>query len=322
MNGSQRGGEWPYRIELPVLGVPVDFGTDSAAALGAIRAAYEGWLSVPDAVRSSVRPGPRVGLFAADARVPGPSEPLAPDHRLPAPHRLVVASPLVHGVADTRRLAAIGYVAERLLSRPAELAEGVLDPLTLFLVGACDRQPLHAAAVARDGVAILLEGPSGTGKSTLTYAASRLGFRPLADEAVYVQVDPVLRIWGRRARIHLRPEARAHFAELADAAAVEVAPGKARVVVPPSERDPRFAERAGICLLERGSRASLERASPERVRDTVARHMSAGFDLYAASVPERARRIAERGAWVLTLSDDPAAGAALLEDVAAELARG
>ena len=69
-------------------------------------------------------------------------------------------------------------------------------------------------------------------------------------------------------------------------------------------------------------RATLERASIERVRATVARHMDEGFDLFARSVPECAARIAERGAWVLTLSSDPAEGAALLEEVAHELARG
>ena len=48
---------------------------------------------------------------------------------------------------------------------------------------------LHAAAVERDGTAMLLAGPSGQGKSTLTSLLCRRGWRMMSDDVAPVRMD-------------------------------------------------------------------------------------------------------------------------------------
>jgi hypothetical protein len=242
-------------------------------------------------------------------------------YRVPDSTRMLIAAAGAEGLADTERLESIGYVSPSLLDHRFELSDGLIEPLTLFLLGALDRQPLHAAAIVRDGIAILLEGASGAGKSTLAYAARRFGFAPMCDEAVYVQLRPRLRVWSRRARVHLRPEARAHFPELLGLAETELPGDKRRLVIPPVGEVPRYADRVGICLLRRGPHARLERVTPERVASELGERVEPGFDLYAETLAERARGVAKSGAWALTLGADPHEAAALLDGVAAELSR-
>ena len=49
---------------------------------------------------------------------------------------------------------------------------------------------VHAGAVARDGVALLLPGVSGAGKTTLTYALAARGWRTLTDDLLSLDTTP------------------------------------------------------------------------------------------------------------------------------------
>jgi hypothetical protein len=318
-DGLYRSVRWSHVTELPVMGVPVTFETNAAELLEAVEQAFGSWrgLHGPEGLIAPV--GAHIGLVLTD----GPPREAAPRFRSHAPdaERLVVAADGSFGIADVARRESVGYVERSLLPHRLEVMDGLIEPLTLFQVGGLDRQPLHASAVVKDGVAILLEGPSGTGKSTLAYAAGRLGFTPLADDAVYVQTRPRLRVWGRRFGLSLRAEARAHFPELKEQAPVTVAPGKTRVLIPPTPGAVRYADRAVLCLLRRGGRAALERIQAERVIDELTKRIEEGFDLYAETLRERVGMVAREGAWSLTLGDDPAEAARLLDEVAIQLAR-
>lgn len=64
---------------------------------------------------------------------------------------------------------------------------------------------LHAACVAREGLALAMMAPGGTGKSTLAGALQRRGWQSVADDALYcgldghvdVRAEPLLRAWCR-----------------------------------------------------------------------------------------------------------------------------
>jgi HPr kinase/phosphorylase len=56
---------------------------------------------------------------------------------------------------------------------------------------------IHASAVAIDGRAVLLTGPSGSGKSSLALELLALGGRLVADDAVYLALDPAGRLVAR-----------------------------------------------------------------------------------------------------------------------------
>ena len=311
---------WSESVRLPVLGIETTFTTNSSEVLAAIEETYGSWAAIGQEVVSPSRATVRIALQdpAIDVPAEGPFT-----FRVPDPTRMLVLGEGGIGVADIARLESVAYVTHALLAR-AEFSGEVLEPLTLFLLGGLDRQPLHGAAVARDGIGIVLAGPSGSGKSTLSYASLRRGFTVLSDDAVYIQLRPRTRVWGRRSGIHLRTEARAHFDELSASSTSRLPGGKDRIVIPPGVDAPRYADRVGICLLERGSgtAAELESLTPTQVAGELEAGLEPGFDLYASTIRERAVSVAERGAWRLKVAGTPHQVAACIDDVVAELRHG
>jgi hypothetical protein len=183
----------------------------------------------------------------------------------------------------------------------------VLEAQALFMAARRDRDPLHAAALVRGESALLLAGRSGVGKSTLVYAAMRAGMRVLSEDAVFLQQLPG-RVWGLPRAIHLKPDAPRFFPELAGLAPRQLANGKLKLAVPleAGAASPwPAAAHAGICLLERGAKAAVERLRPEQVVRALTARMEGGFDLYADTVGARIRQLAERGAWRLWVGPTP-----------------
>ncbi len=307
-----------YSVRLPVLGVPTEFQGTAREVLEIVERTYGSWRATPndDAPGSAARAVVRLIVQRAALRS-APMEPF--QHRVPDPTRLLVVAPDSFGVADQQRGDAVAYVSRQRLAAGTDLVDGLLEALTLFLLSACDREPLHAAGIVRDGTAILLAGPSGTGKSTLCYAASRRGYGILGDDAAYVQMQPRLRIWGRPGTIRLPPDAGRHFAELGRAPATRMANGKTKILVEvPEGQRVRSVERATICWLERDNQPSprLERVPAEWLANTMAARLEPGFDLSASTLRARVLGIAAGGGFRLRLSQTPDDAVSLLEEVA------
>ncbi|HEX7049391.1 MAG TPA: hypothetical protein VF188_04180 [Longimicrobiales bacterium] len=317
-----RNIEWPHSTRLPVLGVMTTFASNSAAVLDAIHESYGVWRELARDTNVVSPSNAAVRIVLHDR--PATSAPaLVFDYRVPDPTRFFAMWDGGMGVADTQRLESVAYVTADLVANRAEFVAGVIEPLTLFLLGALNRQPVHAAAVVRGGNGILLTGPSGSGKSTISYAAHRHGYSLLSDEPVYVQMRPTLRVWGRRSQVRLPVEARTHFPELHDLAPTRLPGGKIKMVVNIEDRAQPYADHVGICLLRPGSggKPALERASPGAVVAELVSGLDPGFDLFADTIGERLAAIAERGAWVLHVGRSPWDVLPLLDEITAELAR-
>ena len=306
-------------IQLPVLGVMTTFMADSRDVTAAIHDCFGAWaaLGVSSDVVSSSPAMVRIVTHGGTAA----QEPPVFRHHAPDRNTLLITGAECVGVADAARRESVAYIPRGMTAYPVEFFDGMLEPLTLFLLGALDRQPLHAAAIARNGIAIVLAGASGAGKSTLVYAARQLGFHILADEPVYVQLVPSLRVWGRRARLHLMPEAVTHFPELRGTPPVRLPSGKSKIVINDTEPGQRYADVAGICLLTRSQsgRAALKPVDPAHVVSVMTAQLDPGYDLFADSIGARIARIAERGAWSLELTASPHDALPLLEEIAAQL---
>jgi hypothetical protein len=303
---------------LPVLGLMTTFATNSDKVIDAVLALYGSWATLD---KTLVSPSSAVvKLLVRDHNLAPPVGPLR--YGVPDPAHMTVESSEAAGVADTIKLESVAVVNQGMVARAAEFGEGVVEPLTVFLLAALDRVPLHAAAIMRDGVAILLAGPSGMGKSTLAYAACRNGYTLLADEPVYVQTHPVLRVWGRRPRLHLRGDARTWFPELGDLNPRPLLSGKNKIVIDLHDHG-RAAEHMGICLLSRATDGapSLERLTAQDVIAELATSLDEGYHLFADALPDRLARIAERGAWRLRVGNSPGGAVSLLDDVVRALAR-
>ena len=176
---------------------------------------------------------------------------------------------------------AIAFVTEALVASEVYFQKQVLDTLGLLLATQRDREPIHAGAVVWQGRAMLLAGQSKAGKSTLCYACTRAGFELMAEDVVYIQREPGLRVWGHSACVHLLADAPRFFAELSDVPVKQLPNGKAKLAAPVAHTR-RFAEQAALCILERHPQAHSE-ATPLATDEALAALFAGvdeGFDLY------------------------------------------
>jgi hypothetical protein len=87
-----------------------------------------------------------------------------------------------------------------------------LEPIACVLLGARHFTILHAACVALDGKAVLLSGPSGAGKTCLSYACAIRGWHFVSGDASHLVRDsrePT--IIGRPFSIRFRDSAKSMF---------------------------------------------------------------------------------------------------------------
>src|SRR5881296_707238 len=318
-------------MELPVLGVPVHFASNSATALAVVEEAFGIWRGLCTSPGLIAPLGVRVRLIVHDGDERGSD--VAKSHapvtcRMPDADRIILHTPGSVGIADSRRQEAIAYITPALLADRAHVQYSMIEGLTLVLVTACDRYPVHAAAIARGGVALLLAGPPGTGKSTLAYQAHRLGLRVLSDDAVYVQLDPEFRVWGLPGRVRLLPTAVSHFPELAARSPTLLANGDEKLLVqclgewPLATAPAPVATRVGVCLLERTGGSTTVSKAPASSAEVQA-FLKDGIGLsrarFGASLDEALRRLAGTGGWRVSLSANPADAMPMFDDMLAEL---
>jgi hypothetical protein len=185
----------------------------------------------------------------------------------------------------------------------------MINTMTLFLMGHAGRVPLHASAVMLDGTAIIFAGASGAGKSTLALAASRAGLPLLSDDTIHVQTSPVFRLWSLAGPIHVF----ASDAPDEKEAGMRFRAGRWKKSLHALERI-RVADRAILCVLERGAAVELVPIAAEEAAQRLMAHPEPGYQFYGEASIAAARALAEGGTWSLTLSADPAEAIALIRE--------
>jgi hypothetical protein len=236
------------------------------------------------------------------------------EHRVEG-RRLRVSTRASECASDPDRREFAGRVTPELVASEDHFRYHVLEALVMSVVTWLDRTPVHASAVVRDGTALLLTGPSGRGKSTLTWAAAGAGFRILADDMVFVQLAP-LRVWGMPAFLHLPEDSRRFFPELADAPVGLTSSGKEKIPLDLRARGVAapfpVADRFGICVLDRrGPDVRWEGLSAAELGASMGK-LDPGFDSFAEAYPELVARLAAAGGWRLEVGADPGAAARAL----------
>jgi len=295
-------GELAAELELPLLGVPTRFRSNSPDLIAAVERALGAWRALPPADIDAGSP------LLVDLVI----QPLGPGDPARDP-----AEPLLFRAHDDRLLAggggsllgadaaagrAFAAITPELAADGPALRRQVIERLGLWLAAARDRAPVRAAGLARGGRAVLLCGPRGSGKSALCYAALRAGFALLADDLVHVSLADGPRLWGQPGPVCLPPGAARLFPELARLTPEPRGDGEHKIAVEPLPGGAALLHRGPVvvCLMERrpGQASRLERAPA---------------DAAAVALGERAAPAVEEVYWLR--AGDPASAAALLATV-------
>jgi hypothetical protein len=133
----------------------------------------------------------------------------------------------------------------------------------------------------------------------------------LSDDHVWVQLNPMCRIWGSAPHARLLSDAAAHFPEVAH-------PGHEKVAVhlPLGDSIERLvAHGPVVCVLARGDRAALAPMASREVESELIRQLTPGFDRFPERNAGVVKEIAKNGGWRLTLSANPRDALPLLQRV-------
>jgi hypothetical protein len=285
-----------YR-DIVLLGVRVVFESTEAALLNRVVAAYASWVDA-----SLPADAPCVYVVIASGALPACRE--THEYRTKLALNLGGAWLEADG-ADGRGRCTLSPHTED----AAALVE-ILNTIVLFLVAHQGRIPFHASAIMLDDVAIVLAGPSGSGKSSLALAAHRCALPVFSEDTVFVQTAPQFRIWSVARAIHVFEK----DAPLEAGSGMRLRSGRWKKIIPIASPR-RMAERAIPCLLARGARAALDPIGQDEAVEQLTANPEPGYQFYEERSVSAARALAASGAWRLTLSADPAEAIALVRHV-------
>jgi hypothetical protein len=303
----------------PVLGIPVTIHSGSDTVLAIAESSFGQWrglahfpeLLEPDGVAVTIAATPTLGDVGpvAGAGTVG--------YRRIGEHRIELSGPACDGWADRTERAAHVRVAPALLGATEQFRYQALEAAVLFLLTGPERFPVHASAVMKDGAALLLAGSSGVGKSTLAWLATQAGWAVLSDDVVYVQQHPRWRVWaGGSARSYFAAGAERFIAPLAWLPPALRTGDILKLALERTLPMPPVAERAAICLLQRGPAPGWARASEAEALAALLAAPEPGFDVFTDGAADRLGPLAAR-AVRLTVSADPVGTVPLLEEIRA-----
>jgi len=311
----------PRRRSLPLrrtyfpMGYPLEILTNSPDALSAAETIWDRFRQLSDAtpVRLQIHVSESDALLA-----PIPVMPRHFGHLL-----AIVQGPENFGLADMAAgygvITASGDVAQN----PPWFIYHFLEPIACVLLGARHFTILHAACVALDGKAVLLCGPSGAGKTCLSYACASRGWHFVSGDASHLVRDsPEPTIVGRPFSIRFRDSAKSMFPSLERHHAHLRPNGKRDIELDTSELRLATALRAPAALvvfLNRAAepvQAGFDRIPRDYARNLLADSICFGDDAIRAEQAKAMERLLELPLLRLTYSD-PFAAEALLRSALA-----
>jgi hypothetical protein len=200
----------------------------------------------------------------------------------------------VRGTADLLRRTGHAVLSPALLNDPERFRADAVDTLALAILTRLDRTPIHASAIANETTMLVFAGPSGMGKSTLAHLGQEAGYEVIADEAVYVQTQPVTRVWG----FARSPRPRPYGSPIGDKKTTAMVSNRAGIP---------FRERAALCVLHRNGppEGALEPIALDDAAAELLSQLDPGFDRFREVLPTAVRAIATDGAWRFYLPARP-----------------
>ena len=274
----------PLLIEAPLelvgefhpLGFPLRLATNSAEVAAA---AWAGWGHFPAAFQA-----PPIHV---EVLVEAGGEPPEPPVFRARRHLIVIGAGANYAVCDHTRRFAFCRLSAAAAGDAAFLRYYFLEAIALFTLTQLEVTPVHGAAIARGGRALLLCGESGAGKSTLAYAAARRGWTYISDNETWLLRADARTILGNPAQIRMRESAAALFPELAARPAI-VFNGKRSILLDSAGMDTAFQCRPERILFLRRTPEPARMARSVAAAEAAARLLS-GIIHYSPEVREAHR---------------------------------
>jgi hypothetical protein len=152
---------------------------------------------------------------------------------------------------------AIGYISQEHAESPWTIAHRIFYLPMIEMLRFHKAYYIHAGCVCEGNKGILICGPSGQGKSTLTYALARSRFSYLSDDGVFLRRDDrSVEVFSFPERIKLDNRSCSHFEEFSHLCTI---PGKWELRLKET-RIRRVSRRAEPCALVFPSWGSDQRA--------------------------------------------------------------
>jgi hypothetical protein len=137
---------------------------------------------------------------------------------------------------NLRAHTAYGVFSSAVVSDSARWRKDIFPAIAGILAPIISVAPIHAACLASNASGVLLAGPSGTGKSTLSITLARLGYRFLGDEWTYLaENNGEVLAWSFPVPVKLLPDAVTYFPELSSYRCSQSLNGELAYEVSPQE---------------------------------------------------------------------------------------
>jgi hypothetical protein len=181
------------REHFQLLGARFHFESESPQLLRLVDSAY---LGLPPHRLPTVAPRLRVRLM-----LNAPEQPHPRSRSEPPPLSMLSGAGYLGGATNSSSFVlsspaertALVVLSRRMLLFPHHTRYEYIEFAAFTLAARCQElASLHAACVGRDGRGILLMGPGGAGKSTVTLHCLLRGFDMLSEDAVFVAPDTML----------------------------------------------------------------------------------------------------------------------------------
>ncbi|MEK7422985.1 MAG: hypothetical protein AAB131_04000 [Actinomycetota bacterium] len=296
------------------LGVEVTVASESIELLAAIDAGLGRYPSSPMSLGGEL-------AITATVKPDAPDDPAWPSMKAATEgERMIVNCGTSTAVVDMRARTVSLTLAASICAVPDALRLFVESAFTAVNVHAGRLHAIHSALVVADDTGLVLRGPSGGGKSTLTYACLRRGMSVASDDWIYGAAGERAGTFaGYPWRIMLTEVAAGRFVELASVAAVAhpSAEGKKVAIVPPIDRQVPVAHAAAIVLLDPRPLLRLSEIT----------HTEALERFWASSLPSEREHLdrdwvsdlLRRPTYLLCRGGSPVAAAHALHDLAVSL---
>lgn len=221
--------------------------------------------------------------------------------------------------ADLSAGAAFGYLSQAIVQNGPFLRRHFLELALFQMLETRGWMGTHAAAVVKNGQTALLRAPAGGGKSTLAFGAVRRDWQLLAEDVIWISPGGDM-WWGTPWWLHLLPDARHLFPELAAYEPVLQTSGEMKLEIDVEQIRPGstvFSARPGpLVFVDRmpGTDGQLE-----QIDETTARKLwpaaQTGLEAKLSHHSAHINRLLQRPVFRLTAGDDIQANLNLLESL-------